>query len=81
MQVRVIVSRHSKDVHDYPDVLFESATFFAGIGKIEAAILQAEFATNVFERNNDASCAMKVRFKIDEWKGAETQVKPRNCSR
>jgi tetratricopeptide (TPR) repeat protein len=33
MQVRVIVSRHSKDVHDYPDALFESATFFAGIGK------------------------------------------------
>jgi hypothetical protein len=31
-----------------------------------SAILQAEFATNVFERNNDASCAMKVRFKIDE---------------
>jgi len=81
MQVRVIVSRNSKDVHDYPDALFESATFFAGIGKVEVAILQAEFATNVFECNNDASCAMKVRVKIDEWKGAETQDKPRNCSR
>jgi hypothetical protein len=58
----------SKDVHDYPDALFESATFFAGIGKFEPAILQAESAVVAFDRNNDFSCAMNVREKIEEWK-------------
>ena len=73
MQTRVIVSQKSKDMHDYPDALFESATFFAGIGQFHAAILQAEFASEAFLRNNDTSCAMKVCNQIDEWKRAQTQ--------
>jgi len=71
MQVRVIRSQQSQDVHDYPEALFESATFFAGIGKLGPAILQAESAVVAFDRNNDRSCAMKARVKIEEWKRAQ----------
>ncbi|HVQ36748.1 MAG TPA: tetratricopeptide repeat protein [Pyrinomonadaceae bacterium] len=71
MQLRVIVSQQSKDVHDYPEALFESAMFFAEIGKLEPAILQAESAVVAFDRNKDFSCARKVRDKIEEWKRAQ----------
>jgi tetratricopeptide (TPR) repeat protein len=73
MQTRVIVSQTSKDPHDYPDALFESATFLAGIGKHDPAILQAENAIVLFERNNDHSCAMKVRNQTEDWKLAKSK--------
>lgn len=71
----VVLSETSRDVHDQPSAVFELSRFLFSIGEHAEAILAAEKAMSLFQRNNDLSCAFKVEQQIREWTEGSGSIK------
>lgn len=67
LKAGIILSETSKDHHDQPGAIFELSKFLFSIGERAEAIIEAEKAMALFQRNNDPSCAFRVEQQIKEW--------------